>query len=325
MPSSLFQQKPPTMHLDKPLSSTPIRLKAAKSFLGAFKRLPQALQAKKEAACSLQRRPAIRIKVQRRETFVFQTAPYNPQPLPDPALLGNRLLVGERDRHRLARATLLAHIHPLLPLQEDTPYLAPAWNGSSSTCSLSIPTASSVCSSPSSDPSSTPRSWFSDDSSIEEVSSIEGSPCPSDDEDDFPEDEGARSDDDDEDLTSNLDVVSFVSQHGEQGRWSVLYDGLSSPSPSSSRSTTPYSSPRTPSRCPLPSLNDYLPFPTTSLLPAPLERPHRRPMPVNLDDFNIILTEEPPSPRRRTRRSSLPVRESLGGKNDERRGSTETI
>ncbi|BGP13693.1 hypothetical protein JCM10213_007080 [Rhodosporidiobolus nylandii] len=349
-----FLDEDPSIDYDKPLPDIPLRKRASKHFLGALKRLPRALQGRREEG-GLQRRPAVRIKVQRRETFIMQTAHSNPQHLPDPAFLGNRMLVGARDRHSLARAQLLAHVHPLAPIPEDTPFADAFVNGSSSTFASSTPSlsdgASSIASSSSSapsfeDPTASPISWFSDDSADEDEE--EGgrmSEC-EDDELDFPEDEDDAGFDD-EDLTSDLDIGSFVSELEDERRWSSIF-GMSSPSTCSSSSASIVTSSRPCSPAsfaslptPLDTIAYVSPRVSTSSTFATFERDFRsRPLPLtnlqpgvssdgtfDLSDFAMILTEEPPSPQRRKfRRASLPHPPlATQEQQEQRRGSTKTL
>ncbi|GAA5916844.1 hypothetical protein JCM6882_006372 [Rhodosporidiobolus microsporus] len=358
--------RPSPLDCNKPLPSVPATTKRTRQFLTALKRLPQALKDKRDSGYSLQRRPALRIRLERRETFVMQTSHLNPQPLPDPEYLGNRLLLGEQDRRSLARATLLHHIHPLAPIPEDLPYADVFLNRSSSTLSAS---PSSSChegasyrrpTSPLFDPTAPPRSYFSDDSSDTGDEESEGhfscgETC---DEEDFPEDEDDTLEFEDEDLTSDSELRSFVSDLEDDKRWSTLFSPLStstssasssaaSSPPTSPPSTTPFhnSPPASPRSTLLPSSIPYhSPLPSTAgdAAFATFERGFRsRPLSLpfttfypgvgsdgsyDLDDFRIILTEEPPSPTKRGRRHSNGQRIlTAEGKNKERRGSTKTI
>ncbi|GAA6003159.1 hypothetical protein JCM10207_001777 [Rhodosporidiobolus poonsookiae] len=351
--------------LDKPLPDLPVGKRSSKHLFSTLCRLPQALKAKRQEGCTLQRRPAIRIKPQRRETFVMQAPHHTSQALPDPAYLGNRLLLAEKDRRSLARSSAFAHIHPLAPISEQYSYTEYLRDGSASNRVSTPPSLddNSDSSSPSIldfDPTASPRSYFSDDSpsdsegafSIYEYASE--SDC-----DDFPLDEEAF-DADDEDLTSDLDVQSFVDKLEDDRRWSSLFDErlssvCSSPSPSSSSS--PCLSPpelRSLAPSPLPHLDvaPYLPSAATArhafylpaehdfpLFSSPAFSPPRMSTPppppaaaapITLDHFDFTLTSEPPSPTgRRFRRGSLPLPPPSPTRrprrNDERRGSTKTL
>ncbi|GAA5968001.1 hypothetical protein JCM11641_003694 [Rhodosporidiobolus odoratus] len=321
---------------NKPLPSLPSKRKKA-SILGTLKRLPQALQGKRVEECSLQRRPAVRVKVQRRETFVMQTPDSPPRFLPDPACLGNFLLVGAQQRRSLARTSRPPHVTQLSSLSaipEDSPFGDVFLNRSSSTISSTTPSlthsASSANSGDQQQLTASPRSYFSDDSEEEE-----GGDLSDDDHQDFPE-EASEVDDN---LDPDLDINSFVSTIEDDRRWSSIFD-VSPPSsvssPPSTRPSSPFSVCTSPSP---PSEITYVsPRLSSSSSFAPFEHGFRnRPPPIrtlhpgvgadgtyDLDDFKIILTEQPPSPQRKKfgRRASLPHPPlPHAARDDRRRGS----
>ncbi|GAA6029424.1 hypothetical protein JCM8097_003671 [Rhodosporidiobolus ruineniae] len=350
---------------DKPLPELPRSRRPSRELFSALRRLPAALQAKRAAGLGLHRRAAVRIKVVQRETFVMQPPTHaSPSSLPDPAYLGNRLLVGEKDRRSLARAPLLAHFHPLAPIPEDLPFANAFFSSSSSTLSTTLESGSEAgcATAPSSaDLLASPKSYFSDDSSDEDDDTCswwdgdrsdddeEGQDFPTDEVCPIEEDSGAV---DDEDLASDFDMRSFVSKLEEDQRRSRLFSSSTSSStcpssPSSSLATSPPVSPattpaRTLSPIPyrLPPLSGLSSPSFTDFDQAfPPRRPHSFTAlypgvgsdgTYDLDDFDFRVGGKAQSPcRSRAGRTGPGGRLNREGavrrKKAERRGSTRTV
>ncbi|GAA5890936.1 hypothetical protein JCM5296_001233 [Sporobolomyces johnsonii] len=258
----------------------------------------------------------------------------NPHPTPILTLSSHHLVVIDADRRELARPSRPPS-YPLASIPEYASASEECYTSSSSYASSSSASLSNFC-----DPNMSPRSYFSDDSSDEDVVEVdiveEGEEedegmggctcadttlrqstvgaggltlpqtCPScAAAQDFPEDEGAISSDSDS-FIDRYGGHENEDLHGE--RWSDIY--TTSSSACSSATHDPLFSPRSSSTSCASSAPSYI-----VVKPANTD--------YDLQDVDFYITSAPPSPTgQRFRRSSL---EGRGKASSKRRSSTLTV
>lgn len=249
-------------------------------------------------------------------------SPEVPKPLPILTLSSHHLVVVESDRRDLAGRPLHHYSH-LTPIPEYS-----GGGGESFTSSSSIGTCSSSASSIQSldyseDVLDSPGSHWSDDSSDEYDCTAQlcqcndltftnsARLCPACTSQDVPEDEGLIDSDVDSLIDSYLD--EDASEYNRE-RWSeITAESYASSSSSASTHYDPLFSPRSSS--------------TTFTVASPrFNEKFRSETPVDIRDFDMILTSSPPSPHGiRFNRASIDARDSLIAQARLKRNSTGTV
>ncbi|GAA6016611.1 hypothetical protein JCM11491_006017 [Sporobolomyces phaffii] len=264
------------------------------------------------------------IKRARRQTYVMHGAPSPGVPKPPPILTlsSHHLVVRESDRRDLAARTPHHYSH-LAPIPE----YQLAGGGDSFTSSSSIASCSSSSSSTDSLDYSDDRiepshSHWSDDSSDEydctaqicqcndlTLTHFPSRLCPACATQDVPKDEDTLDSDVDSLLDSYLDDNDDASSSYTRERWS----SVDSSSSCSSTSYDPLFSPRSSS--------------TSFTVASPRVHSKSRPeTPVDIRDFDMILTSSPPSPHGvRFNRASIDARDALIAESRRKRVSSSTI
>ncbi|GAA6059536.1 hypothetical protein JCM10212_006034 [Sporobolomyces blumeae] len=254
------------------------------------------------------------IKGSRRQTYVMHAAPTldDPRPLPILTLSSHHLVVVESDRRDLARAHAFPLFLPSVP-EFGASFDDGDHSSSLSTCpSTSLSTSTSLaCSSvvEELDLAASPRSYFSDDS----TSQLGECACGCADRtltreqqfctaclglQDFPEDEDSCINDVDSLLESYLDEYEA---EAERSRWREVSTVSSVSSPSSESSSSCASSHYDPLFSPRSSSTTF----TAVSIAARRSKPSFN-APLDLRDFDMILTSAPPSPQsKRFSRSTI--------------------